>query len=527
MWLGRLNYNLHFATKHIRPTNKSPASVNVISQGFFQHRASSFYIVKEFKVSPTMAQKLKALFPDGEASLEYNTACEILRYISKKSYRINGTDTSYVEFGIRLTRIKFSSRANKVIQLLKNEGILECYGTRTSPESYVPMYHTDNKTKVRTKERDYGVCKKYRLNSSYSLYNYIYNLYKSTSKSYSSPLLCTEGETIRYNAVYKRGTKKQWSKSDLKMYQDFMDTLNEIDIDYAELLKITEKEVKNTNMSSFKYNNRIKTEKFEVTFLTSGTKKWMTRKGAQDIADFNHETLIQDKKNFYIGGREQFIEYKKRNMLNSYIDAIERLREGDVYAKRNGTNGRLDTNFTNLPTFLMKEIMRQNDLVSIDLANSQFAILAHKMEKQGIDSEDFTRFKDAAYNGTLYDDATQLLGYNERIDTKTGFFETIFSKSTTKSKSKDKLLSVYPTVMQYIDDVKNAGKYTDLSIGLQSEEAVIFIDGAYPLLKKQLSFVTPKHDSFIVRRAEAEQALKIVQEYFDEIGFKGKMVIEG
>lgn len=479
--------------------------------------------MKQFKISPLLYNKLTELFPEGPSNREFNIACEILRYISKKSFLNYGDDSNFVEFGIRLLRIKFSSRANSILQLLKKEGILECYSSKSSKESYVIKEFIRESTGNKNAK---GICKKYRISSLYSYTNYISNSLLSSKSNEYYPLLCTEGTILNYKPVTKRNSGKIRTEEEVKMYNEFIEVLDSLEVDYEKLIDEIKNKIKNTTMSSFKFKNKIKEEKFEVTFLTSGRKKWITKKKANSIAKFNYESLIKDGKNYYIGGKEQFLEYKKRNMLYSYMDSIERLKEGDLYAKRNATNGRLDTNFTNMPSFLLKEIMNQNNLVSIDLANSQFAILAYKMEKEGYDSTDFRRFKESAYNGKLYNEATELLGYDDRDETKTGFFESIFSKSSTKTVRKEKLFKLYPTVMEYIDKVKTEGNYKDLSIGLQREESNIFIDQLYPLLKQEMKIVLTKHDSFIVKEDQVEKALIIINNHFKRINFKGKMIKE-
>lgn len=491
-----------------------------------------FFIVnrkfKKLKVNPKLKDKLESLFPNksscSKEERSFNIACEIITYISKKSYSLYGDDLNFIEFGIRLMRLRFSSRENKVMQLLKKEGILIPFSSKSSKESYVTKFGVNEKGEKYIKSP--GICKKYSLNSLYSYTNYIYNISKLNNNIKILPLLCTEGETLEYVSVKKRKSNKIYTKIESQMYKDFLDIVDNLQIDY----KIIEKQIKNKiedlNISRFKCDNKIKAEKFEVMFLTSGTVKWITKKKAQSIANYNHETLIQDGKNFYIGGKEQFLEYKKRNLYLSYTDSIERLKTGDLYAKRNKTNGRLDTNFTNMPSFILKEIMKQNDLVQIDLANSQFAILSHMMEKEGYDTKDFNLFKNAAYNGTLYDEAMKLVGDDCRKDTKTTFFESLFSKNNSKSKRKEKLLNKYPTVGEYITKIKNKKTYKDFSIGLQREESKIFIDNLYPRIKKEIETVITKHDAFIIKRDKIEKVMNIIDDYFKEINFKGKMIVE-
>ena len=480
---------------------------------------------KKLIVSSLLSRKLDKVFPnrenDPQSKRAYDISCDIIKYITNKSLIYNGTDCDYHEFGSRLLQLRHSGRANKILQKLKEEGILLCMGSKSSKESYVTKKVMVEKT---GDKKTKGICKKYRLNSIYSIIiNTKINYNNLNNQIY--PMLYSEPCEIRYTAPSKRYSSKKYTEKEKEMYRDFISTVDDLEIDYKKLRKKAFKKINKVNMASYKKNGQIKSNHIEVHFLTSGKKQWMSRTAAQRAADRKYESLIKDGNKYYVAGQEQFLEYKKRNMHVSYMDAIDRLEQGDLYAKRNETNGRLDTNFTNLPSFLMKEIMKDNNLVQIDLANSQFAILSHMMEKEGYDTEDFNKFKNSAYNGTLYNEAMELMNAS-RDETKTAFFESLFSKETTKSERKSKLLKIYPTVGEYIKKVKERGTYKDFSIGLQKEESTIFIDGLYPRLKEKLSTVLTKHDAFIVKKEQVELAMEIITDYFKAIDFKGKMIVE-
>lgn len=477
--------------------------------------------------SKLLKTKLESIFPchltNKLNGYYYDVACDIIKYTTNKSILETGTDCNFQQFGSRLLSLRHSGRASHVMRILKEEKILITYKSKkTGKETYLV------KEKVRELTGDkkaHGICKKISLNSIYSIFNISIKSNNKLLNNNIPPLLYSEPCKIKYNAPFKRYSAKKFSKAEKKMYSDFLTVIDSIEINHKVLIEKVKNKVENIKMKNFKKNGQVKASNIEVHFLTSGIKKWMSRTAAQKTADRKYESLIQDGKKYYVGGQEQFLEYKKNNVLHSHLDAIERLRIGDLYAKRNDTNGRLDTNFTNLPSYLMEEIMKQNDLVQIDLANSQFAILAYMMDKEGYDTEDYIRFRDASYNGTLYSDSMEIMNA-DRDETKTAFFESLFSKETTKSERKKRLLSIYPTVGKYIKKVKEAGTYKDFSVGLQKQESTIFIDGLYPLLKESLTYMTPKHDAFIVKRDEADLAMNIIQKYFDEIGFKGKMVKE-
>jgi len=45
-------------------------------------------------------------------------------------------------------------------------------------------------------------------------------------------------------------------------------------------------------------------------------------------------------------------------------------------------------------------------------------------------------------------------------------------------------------------------------------------------IKKNKLFCTPKHDCLIVKREDKETVSKIISDYFEKIGFKGKIIQE-
>jgi len=487
---------------------------------------------KIFNTTIALSNKLDSLFPNRDTNpiskKSFDISCDIIKYITNKSIIYNGVDTEYHEFGSRLLQLRHSARANRILQILKKNDILIALSSKRSKESYVTKKTIISKTNNKESK---GICKKYKLNNLYSIFN-IYNNNIKTIKTINTknninnyPILSSEPCELSYNAPFKRYSAKKYSKLEYKMFQDYKETVDTLKINYSQLVKQAKEKIDKVNISSFEYNDKDIKKNVEVHFLTSGKKQWMNTESAEKAANRNYETLFQDGKKYYVAGKKQFEEYKKRNMSANYFDAIRRLQEGNLYAKRNETNGRLDTNFTNLPSFLMKEIMKQNNLVQLDLANSQFSILAHMMEKEGYNTKDFNKFKESAYNGTLYDESMKSMGTN-RKETKTAFFESLFSKDSMQSSRKDNLKKLYPTVVKYISEVKNKTIYKDFSIGLQRQESTIFIDGLYPLLKDKLNIVFSKHDAFIIKEEESGLAESIIKKFFEEINFKGKMIKE-
>jgi hypothetical protein len=96
------------------------------------------------------------------------------------------------------------------------------------------------------------------------------------------------------------------------------------------------------------------------------------------------------RQRIYIADVGQFITERLCLLSCAYTDALCKLKGArqrpNLYCARNETNNRLDTNITNLrakePLNLLKTITLDGEpLVSIDLKNSQFTLLAHAMER--------------------------------------------------------------------------------------------------------------------------------------------------
>jgi len=96
--------------------------------------------------------------------------------------------------------------------------------------------------------------------------------------------------------------------------------------------------------------------------------------------------LIQYREKCYLAPLDQFIARRVAETRTNYLDTLIRLKEirkrPNIFCARNATNRRLDTNLTNIASVLLPLIRLDGErLVSIDLATSQFTILAHVIEQ--------------------------------------------------------------------------------------------------------------------------------------------------
>jgi hypothetical protein len=94
---------------------------------------------------------------------------------------------------------------------------------------------------------------------------------------------------------------------------------------------------------------------------------------ALSIAKKKEMVLIKYGREYYVDTLPIFVYSKKAYMLDYLERSILSLRDPDlIYHNRNPTNNRLDHNLTSMPGWMVKVIMKDNDLVEIDICNSQF-----------------------------------------------------------------------------------------------------------------------------------------------------------
>lgn len=208
----------------------------------------------------------------------------------------------------------------------------------------------------------------------------------------------------------------------------------------------------------------------------------------------------------------------------TYNDAVLAIERGNLRAGRNKTNNRLDTNITNLCSLLTDEIANQNNLVQIDLSNSQFAILSYILQYI-MDTDDYKRFKELSVIGGLYEFVQENLGLESRKEAKNAMFEILFSKRRNNTKSKSKLKKLFPTVIEWVDNYKKENGDDNFSIMLQKKESEIFIDMILNCIIKKKIFALTKHDSLIVKESDKEKVLELISDYFKLIGFEYNLKI--
>lgn len=344
------------------------------------------------------------------------------------------------------------------------------------------------------------------------------------SKSFNlSNTLCNEKEhepllTVGYKDVIKNITVSNGIQN-----RRFIDDITTLKIDYDRLQNIVDKRVSTLSISEFKVNEQI-TQLSVRIFVPNGNSFFMKTIDAIAKAKLKGMSLINDNGRFRIADESQFIHNKKVSIDLAYTDSIEKMRMGGFRAARNGTNNRLDTNLTNMCSLLVDDICAQNNLVQIDLNNSQFTILSFIL-KDILNTPDFNRFKALSVSGKLYDYIKLELGLETKKQAKNAMFEIMFSSRKNNTSGKMKIKNLFPNVVKWIDDFKKENEDNTFAIMLQLKESAIFIDGILRLIKTKKIFCLTKHDSLIVKENDMDMVLTMVQEFFDKMDFEYNLSI--
>ena len=215
-------------------------------------------------------------------------------------------------------------------------------------------------------------------------------------------------------------------------------------------------------------------------------------------------------------------KYKSLQQMEAhYKKSIDNLgNEKSIYASRNTTNGRLDSNFSNMPSRLFDVIIQDNDWTTIDLVNSQFAILNRIMRTNGAKGEGINEFSNLIENGKLYDYIARRLNIS-RNEAKKIMFEINFGRHYFQTMNKKLFSQLFPEVDEWIKARKEKHGYQEVALMLQRFESRIFIDGIKTeLCQKGIMNIT-KHDSVSCDKNNVQEVKSIMLKHLNQYRIKG------
>jgi hypothetical protein len=219
---------------------------------------------------------------------------------------------------------------------------------------------------------------------------------------------------------------------------------------------------------------------------------------------------------------------KKINTLilkyNAYFIQIQTIKDGDLYFKKNKTNGRIDTNLTCLKSELKEFIELGEKLYQIDIKNSQPFFLGQILKK----SEQYKMnpnfktevdiYTNTTSSGVFYEKLIDLIykTHNtllDRSEVKNLIFCIFYSKNEAYKKEKSIFNKAYPHIHDWIKKQKER-KHNELAIWAQKVESDICIDKILPLLNKNDIDAWTIHDAWIIKEDKLKEAYDIIEAEF-------------
>ena len=207
------------------------------------------------------------------------------------------------------------------------------------------------------------------------------------------------------------------------------------------------------------------------------------------------------------------------NKYNSIFISLSAINDGELYFKKNKTNGRVDSNLTSLKSEYKQFILTDKQLYSIDIVNSQPYILSLLLDDVQ-DKEEVQKYKDWTSMGQFYENFSRSV-YSRtgkeitRSEIKKMMFCIFYSKNTSFCKQKGVFTDIFPSIMKYIESKKKT-KHNQFAIDMQKAESDMCIDIiAKELDDKGITYFTI-HDSFIVDKKDIYETKQSIFNNFNK-----------
>lgn len=214
---------------------------------------------------------------------------------------------------------------------------------------------------------------------------------------------------------------------------------------------------------------------------------------------------------------------KAYNKYTSKVSSIKAIEGGknlkSIYYKRNKTNGRIDTNLTNLSSDLRQFIVGYEDMVYLDLKNAQ-PVLFNIILKEHLTNatedlkKEINQYFEYTTKGVWYEHLQELYS-TTRKESKDLWMKIAYSKNKSYRDDKKIFKQAYPNIYKIISSYK-IKNHSDFAIKLQKIESDIFIDKICRKLVEKEIIPFTIHDAVIVKKKHKEITLKIMESVFED-----------
>jgi hypothetical protein len=226
------------------------------------------------------------------------------------------------------------------------------------------------------------------------------------------------------------------------------------------------------------------------------------------------------------------------NKYNHIFISLSAINDGDLYFRKNTTNGRIDTNLTSLKSEYKKFLVSDKELYQIDIINSQPFILYLYLytllcgrNLTGDERKELEMYGDWTSSGLFYE-MFEMAYFKKtsktltRKEIKDIMFCIFYSKNGSYRKEKDIFKGILPNIMKCIEKEKET-KHNEFAIKLQRIESKICIDKICKKLDlNDINYYTI-HDAWLVDKSEVEEVKKIIySEFYDNLHRRPELKIE-
>lgn len=229
--------------------------------------------------------------------------------------------------------------------------------------------------------------------------------------------------------------------------------------------------------------------------IKTANDKWVSRKTDYAIKHAkknNLDAILYDGK-IYTDTIKGLVPKKTQDIKQATVAQLSNLYSGILYAHTDTTSGRLHHNFTNLPSYILKVIGKENTLVEVDAVNSQPALLANMLGKS-VDPLFYLK----ATKGVLYEYMANKMK-TTRDDVKPIVMNALFDDNPQYvSTPREQLGKIFPDLKKAIKRREKKSK-EKLSISLQKFEVKLFVQQILPALLREDILGCTKHDSVILK----------------------------
>ena len=307
---------------------------------------------------------------DWSSYVTRDKAIAFLQSLTRKRHMENTHTEEYTDMAYLYFLEKLGSKYRQIIKPLLESGILQSTGY------YRPGWYND--------EMDYvkGQCLSYRINPE-----------------------LLDDEVIK--VTYRGERKHQKCRDDVTMMsKQIMRQIRIPDMNSRQLINFVKSSLTDERIRKMiKVNEEIEEQVVKLKVeSTSADKRILYRHIRISELNLRTKCLIKDGKQYHVEHLDTYIKRKRRHLTQAYCDQLLRIKHRNIYADRNETNLRLDSNLTNLKSDFMSLLAIDGQRLSqIDLKNSQFrffVMLLEQCERQTLYGRNqantlFTKLKDS------------------------------------------------------------------------------------------------------------------------------------